>query len=305
MKDLLNEGKDIHRWFAAVLTGIKESDITSIERKQAKACNFGFPGGLGISSFLVYIKTNYGITMTEDEAKVVKSIWLDTFPEMELYLQDSLHAKYDFRNSPFLNFYSEENENDTANMACNVFKRIIGGKTKSLADRSYSAQIIKWVFEVVLPAVAPKYSGIKSGSLEIKEEILKETVITKSGRIRSNCSYTEARNTPFQGLTADGAKIALYSLIRQNYKVVNFIHDEFIIEVPITFEIEEEGKKIKTIIIDAMKTVVPDVKINVEMKVSNCWGEPTDPVKKEMPNTSSTGETENKSIKEMKTKTFF
>ena len=37
-------------------------------------------------------------------------------------------------------------------------------------------------------------------------------VFTLTGRKRGNTSYCAEKNTPFQGLAADGAKIALYNL---------------------------------------------------------------------------------------------
>lgn len=59
-----------------------------------------------------------------------------------------------------------------------------------------------------------------------------KTVVTLTGRIRSGVSFTQYHNTQFQGLAADAAKSALVGLIAKNYRVVLFIHDEFVIEVP-------------------------------------------------------------------------
>ena len=55
---------------------------------------------------------------------------------------------------------------------------------------------------------------------------------TLTGRVRGRVGFTQARNTPFQGLAADGAKLALWALIRAGYRVVAFIHDEIIVELP-------------------------------------------------------------------------
>ncbi len=276
MKDLINQGVDLHRWFASIITDKPESEVTDMERKQAKACNFGFPGGLGIINFLKFAKTTYGLNDISDEnARELKTIWLDNFPEMKLYLRDHLLEKHDFTSLEF-SHYSEEYGYTDENMAFNIFKRILGGEAFSKQNGSpYSEYIIEWAFKTVLPDIAPQYAGISQGSPEIKNEILKETVEIKTGRIRANCSYTEARNTRFQGLAADGAKIALYRLIKNGYKVVNFIHDEFLIEVSQSSNIHEEGEKIKDIVIKGMKTVIPDVRINAELKISDCWGEPT------------------------------
>jgi hypothetical protein len=63
-----------------------------------------------------------------------------------------------------------------------------------------------------------------------------------SGRVRAGCFFTEACNTGFQGLTADGALDAAFHLQRECYTVpksplygsrlVAFVHDEFVLETP-------------------------------------------------------------------------
>ena len=45
-------------------------------------------------------------------------------------------------------------------------------------------------------------------------------------------NYTQARNTPFSGLAADGAKMALWNLTHIGFRVSAFVHDEFVIELP-------------------------------------------------------------------------
>ncbi len=64
-----------------------------------------------------------------------------------------------------------------------------------------------------------------------------------SGRIRGGCSYTEACNSLFQGLASDISKTAGLLISKACYvdtasplfgcRIVNFIHDEFILEVPL------------------------------------------------------------------------
>jgi hypothetical protein len=65
-----------------------------------------------------------------------------------------------------------------------------------------------------------------------------------SGRMRAGIPYTVRSNTFFQGLASDAALAALYALIRACYadcesvlyrhqcRIVNFPHDEAIVEVP-------------------------------------------------------------------------
>jgi DNA polymerase-1 len=68
-----------------------------------------------------------------------------------------------------------------------------------------------------------------------------------SGRYRGRCRYTQACNTNFQGLGADATGLALYEIQRECYtgltaegqdsplygaRLVNYVYDEFILEVP-------------------------------------------------------------------------
>jgi len=51
MGDLINEGRDLHRYYASTLHNISETMVSKSQRQEAKAANFGFPGGLGTVSY--------------------------------------------------------------------------------------------------------------------------------------------------------------------------------------------------------------------------------------------------------------
>lgn len=184
MRDKINEGADLHKYYASVLFGVDEDKVEKWQRQAAKAANFGFPGGLGIETFIEFAK-GYDITLTVDEAQHMKNTWFDAFPEMKQYMQG------------------------------------------------------------------------EQGS-----------VWTLTGRLRSDTTYCAEKNTAFQGLAADGAKIALYNLMDAGYKLVGFVHDEIITEVPENTAEEMRGLQ-EEIMINSMSLVVPDVKISVESTVSS------------------------------------
>ena len=197
MADLINSGVDLHRWFASVLLNKSPDLVTKEERTYAKACNFGFPGGLGVKQFLEYAKYTYGISsLTQAQASAFKGKWLEAFPEMNRYLDAN------------------------------------GQRFRS-----------------------------------------KAVATTITGRIRSNCTFTQAKNFPFQGLASDGGKLALYELIQAEYRVINYIHDEFVLELPSNdFErMNERVSLAESIMIDQMKVVCPDLKIGVESKTCEFW----------------------------------
>lgn len=61
------------------------ADFYKHYRTLAKPTGLGYPGGLGANTFITYARTTYGVTITLDEAKELKQIWLNTYPEMNQY----------------------------------------------------------------------------------------------------------------------------------------------------------------------------------------------------------------------------
>lgn len=75
-------GRDIHTETAMATTGLSEPEITSEIRKKAKAVNFGFVYGMGANKFQEYSKENYGIDVTEAEAKAYRDAFFATFKSL-------------------------------------------------------------------------------------------------------------------------------------------------------------------------------------------------------------------------------
>lgn len=80
MTEVFLEGRDPHRATAATLTGKPEHEVTSHERKLAKAVNFGFLFGMGADRFRDYARTGYGVELDAAEAKRAREAFFATFP---------------------------------------------------------------------------------------------------------------------------------------------------------------------------------------------------------------------------------
>lgn len=101
-----------------------------------------------------------------------------------------------------------------------------------------------------------------------------------SGRIRGKCRYTQACNTMFQGLTADGAKAALVEVSRRCHTVptsalygsapVLFIHDEIILEVPLA-NITRAARELEEIMVEVYSRYTPDVRITADAHAMLRW----------------------------------
>ena len=75
------------------------SDFFKYYRLLAKPTGLGFPGGLAAATMVAYAKGTYKVDLTFEVATLLKQVWLETYPEMGLYLdwikkhcKDPLHA---------------------------------------------------------------------------------------------------------------------------------------------------------------------------------------------------------------------
>ena len=94
LAEVIRAGKDPHLMFGSQFLWIdyeeaqkrfEEGNQEMIEvRQHAKCANFGFPGGMGVKTFVAYC-AGYGVKITEDRAKELRKNWLQTFIEMKKY----------------------------------------------------------------------------------------------------------------------------------------------------------------------------------------------------------------------------
>lgn len=186
MRDRINAGECLHYYYASVMHECDVKDVSKKQRQEAKAANFGFPGGLGIDTFIQF-SAGYGLELTSQKASKMRNTWFKAFPEMDMYMQGEVGH-----------------------------------------------------------------------------------VFTRTGRRRANTSYCAEKNTPFQGLAADGGKLALYELDKAGFKIVGWVHDEVLTEVS-EKNVEEMKILQEDIMIKAMRMVVPDVNIGVESMISKVY----------------------------------
>lgn len=92
---------------------------------------------------------------------------------------------------------------------------------------------------------------------------------TLTGRKRARCTRNASLNNVFQGLAADGAKIAMWNLYKAGARLSGFVHDEFIIEIP---EDRMDLVPLYQEIMEAsMAEVCPDVTIRTEATAMRRW----------------------------------
>jgi hypothetical protein len=214
MRDALNAGQDLHVLTGGRIIGLdyetalarfNAGDAEMIEMRQlAKACNFGYPGGLGAEAFVGYA-AGYGVVITPARSAELRQLWLQTFPEMRDYFS--------------------------------------------------------WISRKV-----------SSGFATFEQPY--------SGRLRGRVGYTDGCNTMFQGLTADGAKRALYEVTRRQLcdrssalygtRLNLFVHDELVAEGP-EEQAPEAGDELATVMVEQMNVVTPDVASEADPYLMRRW----------------------------------
>lgn len=108
-----------------------------------------------------------------------------------------------------------------------------------------------------------------------------------SDRIRGGIPYTVAANTLFQGLAADAAKDAGFRIAREMYvdhgtplfgsRLVNFVHDQFVAEVPELIA-SEATLRMDTIMRETASEWMPDVTIRTTPAITSRWYKGAEPV---------------------------
>jgi DNA polymerase I-like protein with 3'-5' exonuclease and polymerase domains len=127
-----------------------------------------------------------------------------------------------------------------------------------------------------------------------------DLVQPRSGRVRGGVGYCDGCNSHFQGLAADGAKAAMFYIQQESYvgyselwtreehatpsplygcRMVAFIHDEFVLEVPETIDLARAATtRLLEVMVQGMGIYVPDVPIKAEPTLMTRWYKDAEPV---------------------------
>lgn len=265
MRELINAGVDVHSWFGKEIAGAEGEDPELLSkdklkffRQIAKITDFGYPGGLSPTTFVGHA-AGYGVELTKEAAAKLKTLWINSFPEMQKHLspQEDIdrtnrrarHGLYDILKNP--GKYPILQEKITSEL-----------KTRAFRLQTLS-QIVNFLDNELHFPREELYKFRRDAQVYIAD--------TVSGRVKRNCTYCAACNYPFQGLSSDGAKCALWLIWKAGFKIVNFIHDEVIVELKCDENLDANVRQIMDLMIDGMQQIIKHVKIKVEPAVMDRW----------------------------------
>lgn len=169
----------------------------------------------------------------------------------------------------------------------------LGAKTfKIFAYKSAGVKIslerskeLKRIWLTAYPEISAYFKWVNS-QLELYGDTW-GLVQAKSGRVRRGVTYPSACNSMFQGLTADGAKHALYLVAKECWSVpssplygsfpVAFIHDEIILESPLKVA-HLAAARLEELMVLGMKAYVSHVPTRADAHLMDVWSKDAEAV---------------------------
>lgn len=298
MAEAINRGEDLHRRLAACVTGKLADQVTADERQKAKAINFGKPGGMGNQGLQAYAKASYGAELSDQEVEEISTAWYDQYPEMVEFLGDDENLRQEVAallDLTPLSYYEHTGSRSFLDHPANAGREsepheILGGMCLKVLKqpepcirdgRPYTAEELDYFWSrlaarvEVLPSEHHAAIHDRRASVKLQQAVMRQVgkspVFTLTGRLRANASFCQRHNTVFQGLAADGAKLGLWYVWRAGYRVVNFIHDELLVEIPAWENLALHAGIIRYLMLQGMRCVVPDVRVGVEWVIADRW----------------------------------
>ena len=298
LHEIVSEGRDMHRLIASKVLGKEPADVTEQERNAAKPVSLGRPGGLGWRTIQKQAKNDYGVELSEEQVRERMSAYETLCPELTEHLKSRVDtgleisltlgltpAAYNAATGNARRYPQPEDDQPAGWLGLMLLKVLESPApmTSPLPatgrlPRVYTA--IETSFFWQMASMLPTHELDDHARDDLRERrpskrlrdavaslYSREPVITATGRLRAKASYSACRNGIMQGLAADGAIYALWSLMRAGYTIVNFIHDEVICEVPEDEHLPAKIADIERLMIAGMQTVVPRANVRVETTV--------------------------------------
>lgn len=298
LHEIVSQGRDMHRLIAAKVLGKEPANVTDPERNAAKPVSLGRPGGLGWRTIQKQAKLVYGASLTEEQVQERMQAYETLCPELTEHLSERVNAGLEIAHALTLTpaaynaaigkprlFPNPEDELPAGWLGGMLLKVLESPApmTSPPPDtgkqpRQYSAAEKEFFWQAAARLHTDELDEKLCDALRERKPSKKlrdavgrlygrEPVITATGRLRANASYCACRNGIMQGLAADGAIYALWTLMRAGYTITNFIHDEVICEVPEDENLPAKIADIERLMIAGMHEVVPGANVRVETSV--------------------------------------
>lgn len=167
---------------------------------------------------------------------------------------------------------------------CGAARLVAAAKMFGVFIDEYDAQQLKRDWLIAFPEMKDYFDYVSSCETDDGWYFVEHLF---SKRIRGKATYTAACNSGFQGLAADGAKAAMWEIVRRQRccpwsnlwgtYLVNFVHDEFILEVPYR-KLEAAARELQQIMCEYFNRYTPDVPVHASAEAGIHWKKTMAPV---------------------------
>jgi hypothetical protein len=273
------------------MLGKAPADVTKEERNSVKPVSFGRPGGMGPRGLRQVAKAGYGLDLTQEEVEDRIAAYHRLCPELTEFLRDEVDAGEVIADklglTPARYYQAVGAYHDPHDPEGAIPAGWTGGMLlKVLRDeapltkrgRPYTAEEVAFFWDEAQRLPAPLKPGERAKLLARRPDSLlwaavrnwagRRPVFTVTGRLRANTTFCSSRNTVFQGAAADGAILALWNVWRAGYKVVDFVHDQLVVECPADDRVKGRVADVERLMKEGMAQVVPGMLVKVETVVT-------------------------------------
>lgn len=302
LHDVINSGRDVHRIIAGKVLGKPPEEVSGDERQSAKAVSFGAPGGMQARTLQAIAKNDYGKDMPLEDVTARLNAYFDEFPEVARHLEKQPHrgdVDVGLEVARLLRLtsrafdaatgrpHADRQDSDEPRGALGgMLLKVLGDPAprKRASGEPYSPDELDWLWASA-QRLADQLLGNeaergrlrkalreRTASRELQRAVVnrfdRTSVMCATGRIRANARFTATRNTLFQSVAADGGLLAAWKLFRAGYRLVAFVHDELVVEIPVGSDYATHTAEISRRMIEGMHEVIPGTLVKVEAFVS-------------------------------------
>jgi DNA polymerase I len=290
LKKLINEGKDLHKLIAAAVLGKQPDEVTKAERDSAKPVSFGRPGGMGAPTLQKLAKSSYGKVLTLEEVQERIDTYHHLCPELDPFMRDSVDTGLAIASAVGLTpaaycaatgCWQRGGEDAVAPQGWlgGMLLKVLHDEAPSTRQgRPYSAEEIDFFWEraqsladVLDGKLQPDLRSRRPGPklcAAVRDWVGRRPVFTLTGRLRAGATFCSSRNCVFQGPAADGAILGLWKVWRAGYRIVNFVHDQVVVEVPADVEVPHKAAAVERLMKEGMAEVLPNMLVKVETAIT-------------------------------------
>jgi hypothetical protein len=267
--------------------------ITKAERDSAKPVSFGRPGGMGEERLQQIARNNYGVDLTLDQVKQRIQAYHALCPELSAHLDDEVDPGQvltdtlgltvtDYRRARGQDWrgVTAAEEAQAAWLGGMLLKVLLDEVpvTQRGMGRPYTAEELDFFWEraqrLSLPLEPRLRARLAARQADpalwhaVRNWAGRRPVFTLTGRLRANATFCSSRNCIFQGPAADGAILALWRVWRAGYRLVDFVHDQLVVESPADDHVPERARDIERLMKEGMAEVIPGMRVKVETVVT-------------------------------------